>query len=231
MTRPTAGDGPRDRVIRVVLADDQELVRKGFRVLLEAEPDIEVVGEAADGREAVAQVTRHRPAIVLMDIQMPGMDGLEATRQILEGPRNATRVLILTTFERDDYVFNALRLGASGFLLKTSPPEELIAAINVVAAGEALLSPSVTRRVIARFASHAPPLHPPETLATLTEREQDVLRLLARGMSNAEIGEALFVSEATVKTHMSNLLAKLGLRDRVQAVIFAYEHGLAGRND
>jgi DNA-binding NarL/FixJ family response regulator len=162
---------------------------------------------------------------------MPGMDGLEATRQILDAPRNTTRVLILTTFERDDYVFNALRLGASGFLLKTSPPEELIAAINVVAAGEALLSPSVTRRVIARFTRDAPALRPPETLGRLTEREQDVLRLLARGMSNVEIGEALFVSEATIKTHMSNLLAKLGLRDRVQAVIFAYEHGLAGRND
>jgi len=225
------GAGRDDPPIRVVLADDQELVRKGFRVLLESEPGIEVVAEAADGGEAVAQVAHHRPAIVLMDIQMPGMDGLEATRQILDAPRNTTRVLILTTFERDDYVFNALRLGASGFLLKTSPPEELIAAIKVVAAGEALLSPSVTRRVIARFARHAPPLRPPEILGRLTEREQDVLRLLARGMSNIEIGEALFVSEATVKTHMSNLLAKLGLRDRVQAVIFAYEHGLAGRND
>jgi DNA-binding NarL/FixJ family response regulator len=217
--------------IRVVLADDQELVRKGFRVLLEAEPDIEVVAEAADGREAVTQVARHRPAIVLMDIQMPGMDGLEATRQILDAPGNETRVLILTTFERDDYIFDALRLGASGFLLKTSPPEELISAITVVAGGAALLSPSVTRRVIARFARHAPPLRPPATLASLTEREHDVLRLLAQGMSNAEIGQALFVGEATVKTHMSNLLAKLGLRDRVQAVIFAYEHGLAGQHD
>jgi DNA-binding NarL/FixJ family response regulator len=228
VTRETDGVGP---PIRVVLADDQELVRKGFRVLLEAEPDIDVVGEAADGREAVAQVARHRPAIALMDIQMPGMDGLEATRQILDAPGNVTRVLILTTFERDDYIFDALRLGASGFLLKTSPPEELISAITVVAGGAALLSPSVTRRVIARFTRHAPPLRPPETLARLTEREHDVLRLLAQGMSNAEIGQALFVSEATVKTHMSNLLAKLGLRDRVQAVIFAYEHGLAGQHD
>jgi DNA-binding NarL/FixJ family response regulator len=213
-----------------VVADDQELVRKGFRVLLDAEPNIEVVAEAADGREAVAQVARHHPAIVLMDIQMPGMDGLEATRQILDAPGNTTRVLILTTFERDDYIFDALRLGASGFLLKTSPPEELISAITVVARGAALLSPSVTRRVIARFARHAPALRPPETVAGLTDREHDVLRLLAQGMSNAEIGQTLFVSEATVKTHMSNLLAKLGLRDRVQAVIFAYEHGLADRD-
>lgn len=230
MTRPSM-EAHDHATIRVVVADDQELVRMGFRVLLDAEPNIEVVAEAADGREAVAQVARHHPAIVLMDIQMPGMDGLEATRQILDAPGNATRVLILTTFERDDYIFDALRLGASGFLLKTSPPEELISAITVVAGGAALLSPSVTRRVIARFARHAPPAHAPETLAALTEREHDVLRLLARGMSNAEIGEALFVSEATVKTHMSNLLAKLGLRDRVQAVIFAYEHGLAGQHD
>jgi DNA-binding NarL/FixJ family response regulator len=216
--------------ITVVVADDQALVRKGFRVLLEAEPDIEVVAEAANGHEAVAQVARHRPAIALMDIQMPGMDGLEATRRILEAADNVTRVLILTTFERDDYVFNALRLGASGFLLKTAPPEELISAVNVVAAGDALLSPSVTRRVIGQFARHQPPLQPPDALERLTERETEVLRLLAEGLSNAEIGGKLFVGEATVKTHMSNLLAKLGLRDRVQAVIFAYEHGLTGWN-
>jgi DNA-binding NarL/FixJ family response regulator len=187
-----------------------------------------VVGEAADGHEAVAQVARHRPAVALMDIQMPDMDGLEATRRILEAADNITRVLILTTFERDDYVFNALRLGASGFLLKTAPPEDLIAAVNVVAAGHALLSPSVTRRVIGRFARHQPPVRPPEALQRLTERETEVLRLLAQGLSNAEIGARLFVGEATVKTHMSNLLSKLHLRDRVQAVIFAYELGLTG---
>jgi len=215
-------------MISVVLADDQALVRNGFRALLEAEPGIEVVGEAADGHEAVAQVARHRPAVALMDIQMPDMDGLEATRRILEAADNITRVLILTTFERDDYVFNALRLGASGFLLKTAPPEDLIAAVNVVAAGDALLSPSVTRRVIGRFARHQPPVRPPEALQRLTERETEVLRLLAQGLSNAEIGARLFVGEATVKTHMSNLLSKLHLRDRVQAVIFAYEHGLTG---
>ena len=215
-------------MISVVLADDQALVRNGFRALLEAEPDIEVVGEAADGHEAVVQVAQHRPAVALMDIQMPDMDGLEATRRILEAADNITRVLILTTFERDDYVFNALRLGASGFLLKTAPPEDLIAAVNVVAAGDALLSPSVTRRVIGQFARHQPPVQAPEALQRLTERETEVLRLLAQGMSNAEIGARLFVGEATVKTHMSNLLSKLHLRDRVQAVIFAYEHGLAG---
>ena len=215
-------------MISVVLADDQALVRNGFRALLEAEPGIEVVGEAADGHEAVAQVARHRPAVALMDIQMPDMDGLEATRRILEAADNITRVLILTTFERDDYVFNALRLGASGFLLKTAPPEDLIAAVNVVAAGDALLSPSVTRRVIGRFARHQPPVRPPEALQRLTERETEVLRLLAQGLSNAEIGARLFVGEATVKTHMSNLLSKLHLRDRVQAVIFAYELGLTG---
>jgi DNA-binding NarL/FixJ family response regulator len=187
-----------------------------------------VVGEAADGHEAVAQVARHRPAVALMDIQMPDMDGLEATRRILEAADNITRVLILTTFERDDYVFNALRLGASGFLLKTAPPEDLIAAVNVVAAGHALLSPSVTRRVIGQFARHQPLVQPPEALQRLTERETEVLRLLAQGLSNAEIGARLFVGEATVKTHMSNLLSKLHLRDRVQAVIFAYEHGLTG---
>jgi DNA-binding NarL/FixJ family response regulator len=212
--------------ISVVLADDQALVRKGFRVLLESEPDIAVVGEAEDGEQAVAEVTRHRPSVVLLDIQMPGMDGLEATRRILAAPGNTTRVLILTTFERDDYIFNALSLGASGFLLKTSPPEELIAAVHMVAKGDALLSPSVTRRVIGQFARHQPPVHPPQALERLTERETDVLRLLAEGLSNAEIGERLYVSEATVKTHMSNILSKLDLRDRVQAVIFAYEHGL-----
>lgn len=212
--------------VSVVLADDQQLVRVGFRVLLDAEPEITVVGEAADGAEAVAQVRRHRPDVALMDIQMPGLDGLEATRRILDDPANVTRVLMLTTFERDDYVFNALRLGASGFLLKTSPPEELINAVTVVAAGDALLSPSVTRRVIGAFARHQPAVQSPDSLRRLTERETEVLRLLAEGRSNAEIGAALFVGEATVKTHMSSILSKLGLRDRVQAVIFGYESGL-----
>lgn len=212
--------------ISVVLADDQELVRSGFRILLDSEPDITVVGEAQDGAEAVAQVARHAPSVALLDIQMPKMDGLEATEHILARPGNRTRVLILTTFERDDYIFNALRLGASGFLLKTAPPEELIAAVEVVAAGDALLSPSVTRRVISRFAGRGRATGSPDAAGRLTERETAVLELLAGGLSNAEIGERLFVSEATVKTHMSNILSKLGLRDRVQAVIFAYEHGL-----
>lgn len=216
--------------ITVVVADDQALVRRGFRVLLESEPDIEVVAEAEDGEQAVTAVARHRPSVALMDIQMPQLDGLEATRRILADPGNATRVLILTTFERDDYIFTALRLGASGFLLKTAPPEDLIAAVSVVARGEALLSPSVTRRVISQFAGREPSMHSPEALARLTDRETEVLQLLAEGLSNVEIAQRLFVSEATVKTHMSSVLSKLGLRDRVQAVIFAYEHNLADRS-
>ena len=212
--------------VRVVLADDQALVRRGFRLILESESDIEVVGEAADGQEAIDAVVLHRPTVALMDIQMPKLDGLEATRRILGRPDNRTKVLILTTFERDDYVFEALRIGASGFLLKTAPPEELITAVRVVARGEALLSPSVTRRVIEEFARQSHPSRRSGDLARLTPREREVLELLAEGRSNAEIGEGLFVSETTVKTHISNLLAKLGLRDRVQAVIFAYQQGL-----
>jgi DNA-binding NarL/FixJ family response regulator len=213
----------------VLLADDQALVRRGFRMILESEPGLEVVGEAADGQQAIDQVRRSRPAVVLMDIQMPGLDGLEAARRLLADPTTSTRVLILTTFERDDYVFEALRIGASGFLLKTAPPEELIAAVRVVAAGDALLSPSVTRRVIQRFARPEPYQPPSADLDRLTAREMEVLRLLAQGLSNAEIGGSLYVSEATVKTHTSSILAKLGLRDRVQAVIYAYEQGVVER--
>jgi DNA-binding NarL/FixJ family response regulator len=215
--------------VTVVLADDQALVRRGFRLILEAEPDLEVVAEAEDGQQAIDAVRRHRPAVVLMDIQMPGLDGLEATRQILADADSHTRVLILTTFERDDYVFQALQLGASGFLLKTAPPEDLITAVRVVARGEALLSPSVTRRVIQEVTrQHRHVSHSPE-LDRLTQRELEVLRLVAEGLTNAEIATRLYVSEATVKTHTSNVLAKLGLRDRVQAVIFAYQHGLVDR--
>jgi len=212
--------------ITVVLADDQALVRRGFRLILEAEPDLRVVAEAADGQEAIDAVGRHRPAVVLMDIQMPGLDGLEATRRILGREDNATRVLVLTTFERDDYVFQALQLGASGFLLKTAPPEDLVTAVRVVAGGEALLSPSVTRRVIEEFASSHRYEPRSEDLDRLTQRELEVLRLLAEGLSNAEIAARLYLSEATVKTHTSNILAKLGLRDRIQAVIFAYRQRL-----
>jgi DNA-binding NarL/FixJ family response regulator len=212
--------------VRVVLADDQALVRRGFRLILEAEPDIEVVAEAEDGQQAIDAVRRHRPAVVLMDIQMPGLDGLEATRRILADADSHTRVLILTTFEHDDYVFQALQLGASGFLLKTAPPEDLITAVRVVARGEALLSPSVTRRVIQEVTRHHRRVPRPPDLDRLTQRELEVLRLVAEGLTNAEIAAQLYVSEATVKTHTSNVLSKLGLRDRVQAVIFAYRHGL-----
>jgi DNA-binding NarL/FixJ family response regulator len=215
--------------IRVLLADDQGMVRAGFRMILESEPDIEVIGEAEDGAKAVAAARGLRPDVVLMDVQMPNMDGLEATRQIvaLDLPE-PVRVLILTTFERDEYIFEALRSGASGFLLKNASPEELIEAVRTVAGGEALLAPSVTRRVIEEFAKGPAPAASPDTsrLRTLTEREAEVLRLLARGKSNAEIANTLFVGEATVKTHISNLLTKLDLRDRVQAVVFAYESGL-----
>jgi DNA-binding NarL/FixJ family response regulator len=212
--------------ITVVLADDQALVRRGFRLILETEPDIQVVAEAEDGQQAIDAIRRHHPAVVLMDIQMPGLDGLEATRRILADPANQARVLILTTFERDDYVFQALQLGASGFLLKTAPPEDLVTAVRVVAGGEALLSPSVTRRVIQEFASSHRHVPRSADLDRLTQRELEVLRLLAEGLSNAEIAGRLYLGEATVKTHTSSVLSKLGLRDRIQAVIFAYRHGL-----
>lgn len=215
--------------IRILLVDDQAMVRTGFRLILESDDDLEVVGEAEDGVSAIAAAQSTRPDIVLMDIQMPVMDGLTATRQIAERitPGDGRpRVLILTTFERDDYIFEALRAGASGFLLKNAPPEDLIEAVRIVANGEALLAPSVTSRIIAEFARHPTPIQRPRDLDHLTERETDVLRLVARGLSNAEIAQALFVGEATVKTHVSNVLTKLSLRDRVQAVVYAYESGL-----
>jgi DNA-binding NarL/FixJ family response regulator len=212
--------------IRVLLADDQAMVRAGFRMILGSEPDIEVVGEAENGEQAAAAANRLRPDVVLMDIQMPGVDGLQATRRITQNQQLATRVVILTTFERDEYVFEAMQSGASGFLLKNAPPEELIQAVRVVAAGDALLAPSVTRRIIEQFARR--PVEPDvrERLESLTQREREVLVMLARGNSNAELAAELFVTEGTIKTHVSSLLAKLGLRDRVQAVVLAYESGL-----
>jgi DNA-binding NarL/FixJ family response regulator len=213
---------------RVVVADDQTLVRAGFRLLVDSAPDLQVVGEAADGAEAVELVRRQRPDVVLMDIRMPVTDGLEATRQISSLDEAAgVRVLILTTFDLDEYVYEALRAGASGFVLKDIPPADLLAAIRVVAAGDALLAPSVTRRLIAEFARR-PGLAPvaPAALDVLTEREREVLALVARGLSNGEIAEHLVVSPATAKTHVSRLLTKLGARDRAQLVALAYEAGL-----
>jgi DNA-binding NarL/FixJ family response regulator len=211
--------------ISVVVADDQAMVRAGFLLLLESVPDIDVVAEAADGAEAVAAVRRTGADVVLMDIRMPGTDGLEATRRITaDAP--ATRVLVLTTFDVDDHVYGALRAGASGFLLKSSPPEQLVAAVRTVAAGDALLDPAVTRRVIEEFARQPARRAEPPQLRRLTEREREVLCLVARGLSNAEIAAELVVTEATVKTHVARLLAKLDLRDRVQAVVFAYENGV-----
>jgi DNA-binding NarL/FixJ family response regulator len=210
----------------VLLADDQAMVRAGFRMILESEPDIHVVGEAENGEQAAAATRRLRPDVVLMDIQMPGGDGLQATRRITDSSELLSRVVILTTFERDEYVFEALQSGASGFLLKNAPPEELVHAVRVVAAGDALLAPSVTRRIIEQFARR--PVRPEvgARLQSLTQREREVLMMLARGRSNAELAAELFVTEGTVKTHVSSLLAKLGLRDRVQAVVLAYESGL-----
>lgn len=210
--------------VRVVIADDQALVRAGFSKLLEAEPDIDVVGESVDGAETVEIVRRLGPDLVLMDIRMPTMDGLEATRRILKSAAR-TRVLILTTYDLDEYVYEALKAGASGFLLKDSPPEQLISAIHVVAAGDALLAPQITRRLIEEFARRPTPRSEPR-LAQLTPRETDVLKVLARGLSNAEIAAELILGEATVKTHVGNVLTKLALRDRAQAVVFAYESGL-----
>jgi DNA-binding NarL/FixJ family response regulator len=213
--------------MRVLIADDQQLVRVGLKMILEREPDIEIVGEANDGADALDLARRLRPDVVLMDIRMPGMDGLEATRRLVSQPGVKTRVLILTTFEIDEYVFEAIRSGASGFLLKTAPPDDLVRALRIVAAGEALLSPSITRRLISEFARVSKPSRPaPRELTTLTERETEVLKLVASGLSNVEIATRLFLGEATVKTHVGRILDKLGLRDRVQAAVYAYEHGL-----
>jgi DNA-binding NarL/FixJ family response regulator len=208
--------------IRILIADDQPLLRTGLRKILESEPGLEVVGEAGDGLDAVEAARLRRPDVVLMDIRMPRMDGIEATRRVTPG----VRVLVLTTFDVDEYVFDALRAGASGFLLKDVPAEQLVHAIRVVAAGDALLSPTVTRRLIQQFARRPPPSARPDALAALTPRELDVLRLIARGLSNAEIAGELVVGDATVKTHVARVLQKLGLRDRVQAVVAAYESGL-----
>jgi DNA-binding NarL/FixJ family response regulator len=210
--------------IRVLVADDQSMVRAGFRMLLSGEDDIEVVAEASNGLEAVDKAARFHPTVVLMDIRMPELDGLEAARRILAADADA-RILILTTFDLDEYVYDALTLGASGFVLKDDPPEQLIAAIHTVAAGEALLSPAITKRVIKQFARIARPARPQE-FDELTTRERDVLRLLAAGRSNAEIGQELYISDTTVKTHVTHILQKLNLRDRVQAVVLAYQTGL-----
>jgi DNA-binding NarL/FixJ family response regulator len=211
----------------VLIADDQALVRVGLSKILESEPDMEVVGEAGDGEDAIAATRRLRPDVVLMDIRMPVLDGIEATRRIVAA-QPGTRVLILTTFGLDGYVFDALRAGASGFMLKDAPPEEIAAAVRIVARGEALLAPAVTRAVVEEFARQAPapPVSPPPAVSELTPREREVLDLLARGLSNPEICERLVISEATAKTHVARILQKLGLRDRVQAVIYAYESGL-----
>ena len=214
-------------VIRVLLVDDQPLLRTGFRLILEAEPDLTIVGEASDGAEALELARSLQPDVVLMDIRMPHMDGVEATRRIVSG--YDARVLVLTTFELDEYVVEALRAGASGFLLKDVPPAELTQAIRVVAGGDAVVAPRVTRRLLERFADVLPTqgeTPPPPALETLTARELEVLHLVARGLSNAEIAAELVVGEATVKTHVGNVLMKLGLRDRVQAVVLAYESGL-----
>ncbi|GHF43401.1 MULTISPECIES: response regulator [Streptomyces] len=217
--------------IKVLIVDDQAMVRAGFAALLAAQPDIDVVGDAADGRQGVALARERRPDVVLMDVRMPELDGLEAARQILDLPEDAAhrpKVLMLTTFDVDDYVYEALRAGASGFLLKDAPPADLISAVRVVAAGEALLAPSVTRRLIADFAAQRPARRRAPALRPnrLTPRETEVLGLIARGLSNQEIAASLVLAEQTVKTHIGRILAKLGLRDRAQAVVFAYESGL-----
>jgi DNA-binding NarL/FixJ family response regulator len=219
-------------MIRVLVVDDQALVRAGFRMILEAEDDFEIAGEAADGNEAIAEARRLEPDVVLMDVRMPELDGIEATRRLVEEGIE-TKVVMLTTFDMDEYVYEALRAGASGFLLKDVPPEQLVAGIRSVASGDSLLAPALTRRMIEEFVRR-----PPESvraarseLSDLTERELEVLRQLARGLSNAEIAKELFVSDATVKTHVAHILTKLGLRDRVQAAVFAYESGVVQPGD
>ena len=213
-------------MIRVLVVDDQALVRGGFRLILESQPDLEVVGEASDGREAIVKARQLRPDVVLMDVRMPGMDGLEATRQLLAG-QGGPRVLMLTTFDLDEYVYDALRAGASGFLLKDVRPEQLAEAVRVVAGGETLLAPAITQRLVEQYVRRARPGSTrPDALEALSEREVTVLRLMARGRSNSEIAAELFLSETTVKTHVTHLFSKLGLRDRAQAVVTAYETGL-----
>lgn len=216
--------------LRVLLVDDHAMVRSGFRMMLSVEDDLEVVGEAADGMSAVIAAREHRPDVVLMDVQMPGMDGIEATRRVVD--EDLGRVVILTTFDRDDYLFDALDAGASGFMLKNAEPEQLVEAVRAVGHGHGLLAPEVTRRVIERMTTGGAAADRPQppALASLTEREREVLVGLARGRSNAEIAKDLFLGEATIKTHVSNCLAKIGVRDRVHAVIYAYEHGLVDRN-
>ena len=225
---PAPAEPARARTITVVIADDERLLRAGFRVILDAEADLRVIGEAADGREAVDVVRRRRPDVVLMDVRMPELDGLEAARRILDDPENATAVVMLTTFDLSQYVYDALRMGASGFLLKDAPADRLLDAVRVAAAGDALLAPSVTRRLIEEF-SRAPRVDPgavPPRLEALTERELEVLRLVARGLSNAEIAGELILGENTIKTHLARVFRKLELRDRAQAVVLAYETGL-----
>jgi DNA-binding NarL/FixJ family response regulator len=218
------------RATRVLLVDDQAMVRQGLRLIIEAEPDLEVVGEAGDGGEALRRAPVLRPDVVLMDVQMPGMDGLTATRRLLNDSREATptRIIMLTTFDLDEYVFEALRAGASGFILKNAPAADLIAAIRTVAAGDALLAPAVTRRIITAFAARRSLAEPKRRVDALSPREQEVLRLVAFGLTNGEIAERLVLGDATVKTHIGSILAKLGARDRVAAVIAAYESGLVG---
>jgi DNA-binding NarL/FixJ family response regulator len=216
--------------IRVLLADDERLVRAGFRLILKAETGLEVIGEAADGLEAIEAVEELRPDVVLMDIRMPKLDGLEATRRILARAEPPPRVVVLTTFDLDQYVYEALRAGASGFLLKDAPEEQLVAAIRIAAVGGAMFSPAVTRRLIEEFSRRVSP-EPPPALAELTQREREVLQLLARGLSNHEIAADLVVSEHTAKTHVAHILSKLGLRDRIQAVVLAYESGLVQPGD
>jgi DNA-binding NarL/FixJ family response regulator len=218
-------------VIRVLIADDQELVRAGFRAILEVEDDLDVVGEAADGNVAVAEARALRPDVVLMDVRMPGMDGIEATRRLLR-ERDAPHVLMLTTFDLDEYVYEAMKAGASGFLLKDAPRHQLVGAVRIVAAGDALMAPALVRRLVEDFVRRPPPgSGPPPELRELTEREREVLVLIARGLSNAEIAAKLVLSEATVRTHVTHILAKLDLRDRVQAVVLAYETGLVRPGD
>ena len=215
--------------VRVLIVDDQALVRAGFRMILEAEAGIEIVGEASDGFDALEAVREHSPDVVLMDIRMPNLDGLEATRRMVGDGNAGPRVLMLTTFDLDEYVYEALRAGASGFLLKDTPPEQLVSAIHVIASGDALLSPTITKRVIEEFIRRPPSTMEaslPPAIADLTARELEVLGFMARGLSNAEIAKDLFVSETTVKTHVARILMKLDLRDRVQAVVYAYESGL-----